>query len=148
MLVDYCNTTFGTDAPMSAATPLMPHLALQLTSGIHAHQSLALLSDFMSRVDHPFIREGMFEGPDSAVSNVFGKVPDVGEDLRFRDLRQPRFWVDTWERNTSSVASTSLGGLWGTRIHSSVTGFGRAASKMNKDDATDGDEKGIESGLP
>jgi len=92
---------------MTTAALLMPHLTLQLTPRVHTHQSLALLLNLMGRVDHPFIREGMFGGPNGAVSNVFGKMPGIREDLGFRNLRQVSFWVDT-ERETSLAVSISM----------------------------------------
>jgi hypothetical protein len=56
----------------------MPHLALQLTlTRIGAYQSLALLLDFIGRVDHPFISESVFHCPNSAKPNVLGKVPNI-----------------------------------------------------------------------
>jgi hypothetical protein len=61
----------------------------------------------MGRVDHPFIRGGMFGGPNDAVSNVFGKMPGICEDLTFRNLRQASFWVET-ERDTSSAVSIGM----------------------------------------
>jgi len=92
---------------MTTAALLMPHLTLQLTPRVHTHQSFALLLNLMSRIDHPFIREGMFRGPNGAVSNVFGKMPNIREDLSFRNLRQASFWVDT-ERETSSAVSVGM----------------------------------------
>jgi hypothetical protein len=72
---------------MSAAALLMPHLALQLAlARIHAYQSLALILDFIGRVNHPFICESVFGGPNSAIPDVFGKVSNVCENLRFRNL--------------------------------------------------------------
>ena len=57
----------------------------------------------MSHVGHPFIRKGMFGGPNGAVSNVLGKMPGVREDLGFRNLRQAGFWVDTGREKSSAV---------------------------------------------
>jgi hypothetical protein len=85
----------------------MPHLTLQLTPRVHTHQSLALLLNLMGLVDHPFIREGMFGGPNGAISNVFRKMPGIREDLSFRNLRQASFWIDTG-RDTSSEVSISM----------------------------------------
>jgi hypothetical protein len=72
--------------PMTPAASLMPHLALQLATRLYLRQTLALTLDLISRLDHPFIREGMFSGSNSAISNVFGKVSGVFEDLSFRNL--------------------------------------------------------------
>jgi hypothetical protein len=72
--------------PMTPTASLMPHLALQLAPRLRLHQTLALTLDLISRLDHPFIRESMFCGSNSAISNIVGKVSSVFEDLSFGNL--------------------------------------------------------------
>ena len=116
---------------MTTAALLMPHLTLQLTPRVHTYQSLALLLNLMSRVGHPFIRKGMFGGPNGAVSNVLGKMAGIREDLGFRNLGQASFWVDT-ERETSSAVKIGMEVDKKTGDHSSVAGSGRATRKADK----------------
>ncbi len=81
---------------MSTAASLMPYLTLQLGSTrISPHQLLALLLYFIGRVDHPFICEGMFRGSNSAITDIFGKVSNICEDFRFRDLRKACTWINS-----------------------------------------------------
>jgi hypothetical protein len=82
----------------------------------------------MGRVDHPFISESVFHCPNSAIANVFGKVPNIRENLRFRDLRKTGTWIN-------SKISISVGNWHGadrTSDHSSVKGAGRARVEGNK----------------
>ena len=93
---------------MTATALLMPHLALQLTlTRIRADQSLALLLDFIGRVEHPFISESVFHCPNSAIPNVLGKVPNICENLRFRDLRKTGTWIN------SKISKSVGNGAWG-----------------------------------
>jgi hypothetical protein len=85
----------------------------------------------MSRVGHPFIRKGMFGGPNGAVSNVLGKMSGVREDLCFRNLGQASFWVDTG-REMSSAVNIGMEVDKKTGDHSSVAGSGRATRKADK----------------
>ena len=111
---------------MTAAASLMPHLALQLTlTRIGAHQSLALLLDFIGRVDHPFISESVFHCPNGAIPNVLGKVPNICENLCFRDLGKTSTWVNS--KISSSVGNGDAAD--GTSDHNSVIGTGRARVK-------------------
>jgi hypothetical protein len=93
--------------PMAPAASLMPHLALQLAPRIHLHQTLTLTLDLISRLGHPFIREGMFSSSDSAKSNIFGKNPSVFEGLSFGKLWKTCFWVDA--KHAVSNAYTGSG---------------------------------------
>ena len=66
-----------------------------MAAGILAHQSLALVLYFIGRVNHPFICNSVFCGPNGAVPDVFRKVSNICEDLRFRNLGEATCWINS-----------------------------------------------------
>lgn len=80
-----------------------------MAAGILAHQSLALVLDFIGRVNHPFICKSVFCGPNGAVPDVFGKVSNICEDLGFRNLGEPTSWINSKNETYRRQLGT---GMW------------------------------------
>jgi hypothetical protein len=64
----------------------------------------------------------VFHCPNSAIPNVLGEVPNICENLRFRDLRKTGTWINS--KISSSVGNGHAADR--TSDHSSVIGTGRA----------------------
>ena len=86
---------------MTTTPLLVPYLALQLAFWVRAYDRLAFRPKCFRLLEHPRVSQCMFARPNRTVTDVFGEVFGMGEDLRFRNLREGSCRIVPGRENTS-----------------------------------------------